>query len=75
LIELLYSAKLALRGEAAFKARLPKEAKKNASISPCDKGMTGSGNNWAAAFRSQMVEQSPPFVGELLQVTQKGNLP
>lgn len=66
--------KLALRGEAAFKARLPKEAKKNASISPCDRGIM-TGTNWAAAFGSQMVEQSPPFVGELLQVTHKGNLP
>ncbi|XP_062145801.1 VAN3-binding protein-like isoform X2 [Alnus glutinosa] len=56
----------------AFKARVPKEAKKNASISPCDRGMAGT--NWAAAFRGQMVEQSPPFVGELLQVTQKGVL-
>ncbi|KAE8055927.1 hypothetical protein FH972_012735 [Carpinus fangiana] len=74
LMTLIAAAATALRGEAAFKARLPKEAKKNASISPCDKGMTGSGNNWAAAFRSQMVEQSPPFVGELLQVTQKGVL-
>lgn len=73
MIELLLFTKLALRGEAAFKARVPKEAKKNASISPCDRGMAGT--NWAAAFRGQMVEQSPPFVGELLQVTQKGNLP
>lgn len=64
--------KLALRGEAALKARLPKEAKKNASISPYDRVMIGT--DWSAGFHSRMVEQSPPFVGELLQVTQKGNL-
>lgn len=73
LMTLVAAAATALRGEAAFKARLPKEAKKNASISPCDRGIM-TGTNWAAAFGSQMVEQSPPFVGELLQVTHKGVL-
>lgn len=72
LMTLIAAAATALRGEAAFRDRLPKEAKKNASISPCDRGL--SGTNWLPAFRSQMVEQSPPFVGELLQVTQKGAL-
>lgn len=72
LMTLTAAAATALRGEAALKARLPKEAKKNASISPFDRGMTG--NSWTAGFRSRMVEHSPPFVGELLQVTQKGVL-
>ena len=71
--KVFFSTKLALRGEAALKARLPKEAKKNAAISPYDRSLTES--NWGAAFHSQIVEQSPPFVGELLQVTQKGNFP
>lgn len=74
LIKFFFPTKLALRGEAALKARLPKEAKKNAAISPYDRSLTES-HWWSAASHSQMVEQSPPFVGELLQVTQKGNLP
>ncbi|XP_040988017.1 VAN3-binding protein [Juglans microcarpa x Juglans regia] len=72
LMTLTAAAATALRGEAALKARLPKEAKKNASISPYDRGMIGT--DWSAGFHSRMVEQSPPFVGELLQVTQKGVL-
>lgn len=72
LMTLTAAAATALRGEAALKARLPKEAKKNAAISPYDRSLTES--NWGAAFHSQIVEQSPPFVGELLQVTQKGVL-
>ncbi|XP_060674173.1 VAN3-binding protein isoform X2 [Ziziphus jujuba] len=62
----------ALRGEAALKARLPKEARKNASISPYDKGMAET--NPAAAFLSQMEEQGSLCVGELLQLTRKGAL-
>lgn len=64
-------SKLALRGEAALKARLPKEAKKNASISPYDKGITET--HWIPAFDSQMWERPPPCVGDLLQLTRKGN--
>lgn len=73
LMTLTAAAATALRGEAALKARLPKEAKKNAAISPYDRSLTES-HWWSAASHSQMVEQSPPFVGELLQVTQKGVL-
>ena len=64
--------KQALRGEATLKARLPKEAKKNAAISPCDKGMTEAQR--VAAFHNSMEEQDPPCVGDLLQHTPKGNL-
>lgn len=32
---------IALRGEAALKARFPKEAKKNATVIPYEKGMGG----------------------------------
>ena len=64
--------KQALRGEAALKARFPKEAKKNAAISPCDKGMAEAQR--VAPFHNEMEEQDPPCVGDLLQDTPKGNL-
>ncbi|KAF7126715.1 hypothetical protein RHSIM_Rhsim11G0023800 [Rhododendron simsii] len=63
---------LALRGEAALKARLPKEAKKNAAISPYDKGMAES--HRVPNFYSEIEEQDPPFIGDLLQHTRKGVL-
>lgn len=62
----------ALRGEAALKARLPKEARKNAAISPYDKGMAET--NPGAAFVSQMDQEHDSLcVGELFQLTRKGN--
>lgn len=63
--------KIALRGEAALKARLPKEARKNASISPYEKGIAET--HWPDAFLSQSEEHGPPCAGELLQHTRKGN--
>lgn len=66
--------KLALRGEAVLKSRLPKEAKKNAAISPCEKSMTEAHCHWSADFHTQIKEQiNPPCEGELLQHTRKGN--
>nr|GME04583.1 VAN3-binding protein [Ipomoea batatas] len=56
----------ALRGEAALKARLPREAKRNATISPCDKA--------ALMEDKEMEEDDPPFEGDLLQITRKGLL-
>ncbi|XP_076946712.1 VAN3-binding protein-like isoform X2 [Bidens hawaiensis] len=41
LMTLTAAAATALRGEAALKARFPKEAKKNATVIPFDKGMEG----------------------------------
>jgi len=61
----------ALRGEAALTARLPKEAKKNASISPYDKVIAEP--HWLRAFDGQMLERHPPCLGDLLQLTEKGN--
>lgn len=56
-----------------MKTRLPKEARKNAAISPYDKGMGESPS--VGAFYSKVEEQQdPPCVGELLQLTGKGNL-
>lgn len=66
---------IALRGEAALKARLPREAKKNASISPYGKGIieTVHVTPTPAAFDSQMWERPPPCVGDLMHLTRKGN--
>ncbi|KAG5228939.1 VAN3-binding protein [Salix suchowensis] len=61
----------ALRGEAALKARLPKEARRNAAISPYDRGMASS--HWTS-LNGPLQEQGPPCVGELLQHTKKGVL-
>ena len=65
------AAKSALRGEAALRARLPREVKKNASISPCDREINGT--RWLLAYDTQMCERHPPCVGDLLQLTEKGN--
>ncbi|MED6149536.1 hypothetical protein PIB30_063505, partial [Stylosanthes scabra] len=71
LITLTAAAATALRGESALRARLPKETKRNASISPYDnKGVTQSHSHWFAPF----VEHRPPCVGELFQLTPKGTL-
>ncbi|KAJ8754706.1 hypothetical protein K2173_011121 [Erythroxylum novogranatense] len=72
LMTLTAAAATALRGEAALKARLPKETRKNAAISPYDKGMID--NHWDSELSGQYEEQSPPCVGDLLQHTRKGVL-
>ncbi|KAM7531097.1 hypothetical protein LguiB_034507 [Lonicera macranthoides] len=73
LMTLTAAAATALRGEAALKARLPKEAaKKNAAISPYDKGMAEA--HMVAAFHSEAEEHNPPCIGDLLQYTCKGVL-
>ncbi|KAJ0048219.1 hypothetical protein Pint_15849 [Pistacia integerrima] len=72
LMTLTAAAATALRGEAALKARLPKEARKNASISPYERGIAET--HWPDVFRSQSEEQGPPCAGELLQHTRKGVL-
>ncbi|KAJ8775034.1 hypothetical protein K2173_020038 [Erythroxylum novogranatense] len=72
LMTLTAAAATALRGEAALRSRLPKEARKNAAISPCDKGMIV--DHWGSALIGQLEEKCPPCVGELLQHTRKGVL-
>ncbi|GLT73985.1 hypothetical protein SLA2020_458090 [Shorea laevis] len=77
LMTLTAAAATALRGEAALKARLPKEARRNAAISPYERSITEvrwSAAAAAAAFYSQIKELNPPCEGELLQQTQKGVL-
>ncbi|KAG4156258.1 hypothetical protein ERO13_D03G163300v2 [Gossypium hirsutum] len=68
LITLTAAAATALRGEAALKARIPKEAKKNSAISPYAE------TQWSDALHTQMKDQNPPCQGELLQHTRKGVL-
>ncbi|KAJ4838542.1 hypothetical protein Tsubulata_032873 [Turnera subulata] len=72
LMTLTAAAATALRGEAALKARLPKEARKNASISPYDRGMAEI--QCGSAFVGEVEQQAPPCDGELLQHTRKGVL-
>ncbi|KAA0039725.1 VAN3-binding protein-like [Cucumis melo var. makuwa] len=72
LMTLTAAAATALRGEAAFRSRLPKEGRKIASVSPYDR-ITAQ-NHWTTAFNSHMEEQELPCVGELLQFTRKGTL-
>ncbi|KAK3039495.1 hypothetical protein RJ639_028077 [Escallonia herrerae] len=72
LITLTAGAATALRGEAALRARQPKDAKKNAAISPCDKGMAEA--QMLAAFHTETEERDPPCIGDLLQHTRKGVL-
>ncbi|XP_061337057.1 VAN3-binding protein-like isoform X2 [Gastrolobium bilobum] len=71
LMTLTAAAATALRGEAALKARLPKEGKRNASISPYDRGLPQS---HFPAFEGHMWERYPPCVGDLFQLTRKGAL-
>ncbi|XP_009761136.1 VAN3-binding protein [Nicotiana tabacum] len=70
LVTLTAAAATALRGEATLKSRLPKEARRNASISPCDKSMVEDQS--FAAFPNDMDEHDSPFVDELVHITRKG---
>ncbi|KAA8522215.1 hypothetical protein F0562_012888 [Nyssa sinensis] len=72
LVTLTAAAATALRGEAALKARLPKEPRKSAAISPYDKVI--SEGHWSAAFHGEIEEQELPCISDLLQYTRKGVL-
>lgn len=73
LMTLTAAAATALRGEAALKSRLPKEARRNSAISPCEKSITEAQFPVSAsAFHAQIREQTPPCEGELMQLTPKG---
>lgn len=61
-----------MRGEAALKARFPKEAKKNASISPYDRGIAETHCSPPASECQMFDENHSPCEGDLLQVTEKG---
>lgn len=60
----------ALRAEAALRARLPKDAKRNAAISPYDKAL-GDANS-LDSYHSEAEEPKFPCVGELMQHAKKG---
>ncbi|CAO2819477.1 unnamed protein product [Amaranthus hypochondriacus] len=72
LMTLTAAAATALRAESALRARLPKDAKRNAAISPYDKGL-GDVNS-LDPYHSEPEEQKFPCVGELMQHTRKGGL-
>lgn len=57
----------ALRGEAALKVRQTKEARKNATITPCERSFSDSSWN---QFR--LDEPNLPLEGELVQCAQNG---
>lgn len=74
---------VALRGEAALRARLPKEAKNNAAISPSERASpetndcSSETNDCASTTDEQVsvqgVEESDlPCTGELMQCTRNG---
>lgn len=75
---------LALRGEAALKARLPKEAKNNAAISPCERALPethdcSSELDCASTTDERMAAQEAEesnldCSGELMQCTRNGNI-
>lgn len=71
---LFWFIELALRGEAALRSRLPKDARKNAAISPCERSMAEANLATAAAYlQNHTKEQNPLCEGDLLlQHTQKG---
>lgn len=72
LMTLTAAAATALRAEAALKSRLPKEPKRNATISPCDRSLTDG--QCVDPLLSEIEDPSPPCVGDLLQHTRKGAL-
>ncbi|CAN1195466.1 VAN3-binding protein [Linum perenne] len=77
LVTLTAAAATALRGEAALKSRLPKEPKKNATISPYDRSMSDVDSNSDSVChleQQQPEQQGPTCDGELLQHTRKGAL-
>ncbi|KAG8374712.1 hypothetical protein BUALT_Bualt10G0024500 [Buddleja alternifolia] len=74
LLTLTAAAATALRGEAALKSRLPKEARRSAAaISPYEKGITVNSHSPSPNFHCQIDEEDFPCVGDLLQLTRKGN--
>ncbi|CAA7023750.1 unnamed protein product [Microthlaspi erraticum] len=81
LLTLTAAAATALRGEAALRARLPKEAKNNAAISPSERALpetsdcSSETNDCASTTDEQGVEESDlPCTGELMQCTRNGAL-
>ncbi|XP_010449733.1 PREDICTED: VAN3-binding protein-like [Camelina sativa] len=84
LLTLTAAAATALRGEAALRARLPKEAKNNAAISPCERALSethdcSSELDCASTTDEQIIAQESEESklecdGELMQCTRNGAL-
>ncbi|XP_010540826.1 PREDICTED: VAN3-binding protein isoform X2 [Tarenaya hassleriana] len=84
LLTLTAAAATALRGEAALRARLPKEAKNNAAISPCDRALPEIHDCSSELDLSLRTEEQIPapkvdesnsaHSGELMLCTQTGVL-
>ncbi|GAB4858057.1 hypothetical protein Ancab_015959 [Ancistrocladus abbreviatus] len=72
LMTLTAAAATALRGEAALRARLPKEARRNAAISPYDRSAADA--HHVDPFQRENEDPHLPCVGELLLHTGKGGL-
>ncbi|XP_030524846.1 VAN3-binding protein [Rhodamnia argentea] len=70
LVTLTAAAATALRGEAVLKVRRRNEAKRNAAISPYDRGMAET--HTIKTLRSHIEESITPCEGELWQHTTKG---
>ncbi|CAF2090974.1 BnaA06g40030D [Brassica napus] len=68
LTTLTAAAATALRGEAALKARQPKEARKNATITPCERSFSDS--SWTANCQFRFDEPNLPLEGDLVQCAQ-----
>lgn len=71
LLTLTAAAATALRGEAVLKARLPKEPKRNAAITPCEKSLVDTPIEF---YHKEIQEKEAPCVGDLLHNTRKGVL-
>lgn len=71
LMTLTAAAATALRGEAALKARFPKEAKKNATVIPYEKGM---GAHMLTADHSETTKWEHHCTQDMLQQVYKGGL-
>ncbi|KAG2244945.1 hypothetical protein Bca52824_093215 [Brassica carinata] len=70
LMTLTAAAATALRGEAALKARQPKEARKNASIAPFERSFSDS--HWPSNIQFRLEEPNLPLEGELMQCSRHG---
>ncbi|XP_010481330.1 PREDICTED: VAN3-binding protein-like [Camelina sativa] len=70
LMTLTAAAATALRGEAALKVRHPKEARSNATITPCEKSFSDS--HWPVYCQYRLEEPNLPLEGELVQCARNG---
>ncbi|KAL8138019.1 hypothetical protein V2J09_004020 [Rumex salicifolius] len=63
-----------LRAEATLSSRLPKEARRNAAISPCDKSFTDVHSVDPFVSSTEDMSSPSPCVGDLMQHTTNGVL-